>query len=87
SIDNVFSNDGDDADGFFSSASKPEAKNDDEDFFGSISKEEAEEQPVVHLERKSTSQVLESAGFALDSPVSDASAAAQFDDALKAASL
>ncbi|KAJ5831426.1 uncharacterized protein N7525_009679 [Penicillium rubens] len=87
SIDNVFSNDDDDADGFFSSASKPEAKNDDEDFFGSISKEEAEEQPVVHLERKSTSQVLESAGFALDSPVSDASAAAQFDDALKAASL
>ncbi|KAJ6177903.1 hypothetical protein N7519_008364 [Penicillium mononematosum] len=87
SIDNVFSNDDDDADGFFSSASKPEAKNDDEDFFGSISKEDAEEQPVVHLERKSTSQVLESAGFALDSPVSDASAAAQFDDALKAASL
>ncbi|KAJ5471178.1 hypothetical protein N7530_008535 [Penicillium desertorum] len=87
SIDNVFSNDYDDADGFFSSASKPEAKNDDEDFLGSISKEEAEEQPVVHLERKSTSQVLESAGFALDSPVSDASAAAQFDDALKAASL
>ncbi|CAG8296949.1 unnamed protein product [Penicillium nalgiovense] len=87
SIDKVFSNDDDDVDCFFSSASKPEAKNDNEDFFGSISKEEAEEQPVVHLERKSTSQVLESARFALDSPVSDASAAAQFDDALKAASL
>ncbi|KAJ6150302.1 hypothetical protein N7471_001501 [Penicillium samsonianum] len=87
SIDNVFSNDEDDADGFFSSAPRPEVKNDDEDFFGSISKEEAEEQPVVHLARKSTSQVLESAGFALDSPVSDASAAAQFDAALKAASL
>ncbi|KAJ5519262.1 COPII coat assembly protein Sec16 [Penicillium expansum] len=87
SIDNVFSNDEDDADGFFSSAPKLEDNNGDEDFFGSTSKEEAEEQPVVHLARKSTSQVLESASFALDSPVSDASAAAQFDDALKAASL
>ncbi|CAG8896721.1 unnamed protein product [Penicillium egyptiacum] len=87
SIDNIFSNDDDDADGFFSSAPKPEAKDDDEDFFGSTSKQDPEEQPVVHLARKSTSQVLESAGFALDSPVSDASAAAQFDDALKAASL
>ncbi|KAJ5598539.1 hypothetical protein N7537_008623 [Penicillium hordei] len=86
SIDSVFANDEDDADGFFSSAPKSEAK-DDEDFFGSISKEEAEEQPVAHLARKSTPQVLESAGFALDSPVSDASAVAQFDDALKAASL
>ncbi|CAI7665358.1 unnamed protein product [Penicillium glandicola] len=101
SIDNMFSNDeGDadgffgsaskpeaenDADGFFSSAPKPEAENDDEAFFGSIPKEDAEEEPV-HLIRKSTPQVLESAGFALDSPVSDASAAAQFDDALKAAS-
>lgn len=87
SIDSIFSNDEDDADGFFSSAPKSEAKDGDEDFFGSISKEEAEEQPVAHLARKSTSQVLESTGFALDSPVSDASAAAQFDDALKAASL
>ncbi|KGO67346.1 COPII coat assembly protein, Sec16 [Penicillium expansum] len=87
SIDNVFSNDEDDADGFFSSAPKLEDNNGDEDFFGSTSKEEAEEQPVVHFARKSTSQVLESASFALDSPVSDASAAAQFDDALKAASL
>ncbi|KAJ5933049.1 hypothetical protein N7516_007538 [Penicillium verrucosum] len=87
SIDSVFSNYEDDADGFFSSALKSGTKDDDEDFFGSLSKEEAEEQPVAHLARKSTSQVLESAGFALDSPVSDASAAAQFDDALKAASL
>ncbi|KAJ5375593.1 hypothetical protein N7517_007599 [Penicillium concentricum] len=87
SIDSVFSNDENDADGFFSSAPKPEGKNDDEDFFGSTSKEEAEEQPAVHLTRKSTSQVLESAGFAIDSPVSDTSAAAQFNDALKAASL
>ncbi|KGO74279.1 COPII coat assembly protein, Sec16 [Penicillium italicum] len=88
SIENVFSeDDDDDADGFFSSAPKLEDKNGDEDFFGSTSKEEAEEQPVVHLALKSTSLVLESAGFALDSPVSDASAAAQFDDALKAASM
>ncbi|KAJ5972887.1 uncharacterized protein N7479_002805 [Penicillium vulpinum] len=86
SIDNVFANDGDDADGFFSSAPKTEDRNDDEDFFRSTSKEEAQEQ-TLHLTRKSTSQVLESAGFALDSPVSDASAAAQFDEALKAASL
>ncbi|KAJ5441576.1 hypothetical protein N7491_003982 [Penicillium cf. griseofulvum] len=87
SIDNVFSNDENDADDFFSSPPKPEAKNDGEDFFASTSKEEAEEQPAPHLARKSTSQVLESAGFALDSPASDTSAAAQFNDALKAASL
>ncbi|KAJ5822684.1 hypothetical protein N7447_005024 [Penicillium robsamsonii] len=87
SIESVFSNDENDADGFFSSTPKAEGKNDDEDLFGSTSKEEAEEQPAVHLTRKSTSQALESAGFPIDSPVSDTSAAAQFDDALKAASL
>ncbi|OQE34890.1 hypothetical protein PENCOP_c015G06065 [Penicillium coprophilum] len=86
SIDSVFSNDADDADGFFSSAPKPEGKNDDDDFFGSSTKEGGEKHPAVHLTRKSTSQTLKSAGFPLDSPVSDASAAAQFDDALKAAS-
>ncbi|KAI3187879.1 hypothetical protein DTO027I6_9172 [Penicillium roqueforti] len=87
SIDSVFANDEDDVDDFFISAPKTEAKNADEDFFASTPKKEPEEQPVVHIARKSTSQVLESAGFALDSPVSDTSAAAQFDDALKAASL
>ncbi|KXG50417.1 uncharacterized protein PGRI_069080 [Penicillium griseofulvum] len=87
SIDNVFSNDENDADDFFSSPPKLEAQNDGEDFFASTSKEEAEEQPPAHLARKSTSQVLESVGFALDSPASDTSAAAQFNDALKAASL
>ncbi|KAJ5984883.1 hypothetical protein N7522_012079 [Penicillium canescens] len=39
-----------------------------------------------HLTRKSTPQVLESVGFDIDSPASDASAAAQFDDIIKAAS-
>ncbi|KAJ5504923.1 hypothetical protein N7463_007797 [Penicillium fimorum] len=87
SIDSVFSNGENDADGFFSSTPKPEGKNEDEEFFDSTSKEEGEEQPAVNLNRKSTSQVLESAGFAIDSPVSDTSAAAQFDDALKAASV
>ncbi|KAJ5778874.1 hypothetical protein N7457_006594 [Penicillium paradoxum] len=86
SIDNVFSNDGDDVDSFFNSGPQPAAETDGEGFFGSITREEAVEDPVVHLARKSTSQVLESAGFALDSPVSDASAAAQLDDVLKAAS-
>jgi hypothetical protein len=85
SIGNVFANDDDDAAGFFSTVPKPEAE-DEGDFFGSTSKDETLEEPVVHLTRKSTSQVLESAGFALDSPVSDASAAAQFEEALKAAS-
>ncbi|KAG0160582.1 hypothetical protein PDIDSM_8112 [Penicillium digitatum] len=87
SIDSVFTNDEDDADRFFSSAPKLEDKNGDENFLGSTSKEDAEEQPVDHFARNSTSQVLESAGFVLDSPVSDSSAAAQFDDALKVALL
>ncbi|KAJ5302339.1 hypothetical protein N7508_007202 [Penicillium antarcticum] len=39
-----------------------------------------------HLHRKSTPQVLVSVGFDIDSPASDASAAAQFDDILKATS-
>lgn len=85
-IDDVFSNTEDDADDFFSSVQKPEADQNGDDFIGSTPQKEAEEEPAVHLARKSTSQVLESAGFALDSPVSDASAAAQFDDFLKAAS-
>ncbi|KAJ5173748.1 uncharacterized protein N7500_001679 [Penicillium coprophilum] len=86
SIDSVFSNDADDADGFFSSTPQPEGKNEDDEFFGSSTKEESENHPAVHLTPKSTSQTLKSAGFPLDSPVSDTSAAAQFDDALKAAS-
>ncbi|KAJ5545516.1 hypothetical protein N7461_007820 [Penicillium sp. DV-2018c] len=86
SIDNVFANDDDDAAGFFSSVSKPEAEYEGGDFFGHTPKDEAPEEPVAHLARKSTAQALESAGFAVDSPVSDASAAAQFEEALNAAS-
>ncbi|KAJ5757367.1 uncharacterized protein N7511_006061 [Penicillium nucicola] len=43
-------------------------------------------QDKPHLRRKSTPQVLESFGFDIDSPVSDNSAAAQFDEILKDAS-
>lgn len=63
-----FANDNDDdAEGFFSSAPK------------------AKPTPPVpqHITRKSTSQVMESVGFDLASPASEASAAAAFDEALK----
>ncbi|KAJ5139367.1 uncharacterized protein N7515_004215 [Penicillium bovifimosum] len=87
SIGEVFAdNDDDDAASFFNSAPKPEAGYEGGDFFGSSPKDETLEDPVVHLTRKSTAQALESAGFALDSPASDASAAAQFEEALNAAS-
>ncbi|KAJ5166442.1 COPII coat assembly protein sec16 [Penicillium canariense] len=64
-----FASDEDDAEGFFSSAQNPERS----------------QEPSLHITRKSTSQVLESVGFSVDSPSSDSSAAAQFDDILKAA--
>ncbi|KAJ5092407.1 hypothetical protein NUU61_007277 [Penicillium alfredii] len=69
-IDTVFADDEDEADGFFSSVAKLEPK--------------ADPGPSG-ITRKSTTQVIESVGFDLDSPASDISAAAQFDDVLKAA--
>jgi hypothetical protein len=83
SIDGVFANNEDTTDSLFGSGATTEAKNEGDDFFGSISKQYTEEAPHTHLARKSTTQVLESAGFGLDSPVSDVSAAVQFDDLLK----
>ncbi|KAJ6150966.1 hypothetical protein N7470_007560 [Penicillium chermesinum] len=65
-----FADDNDDAEGFFSSTTKPKST----------------PLPSLHITRKSTSQVMEqSAGLDLASPASDASAAAAFDEALKAA--
>ncbi|KAJ5263448.1 hypothetical protein N7478_011053 [Penicillium angulare] len=67
---NPFGNDhGDDPEGFFSSSKRPDAT----------------DQPTMHITRKSTSQVMESVGFDIASPASDISAAAQFDDVIKAA--
>lgn len=60
-------------------------EDDGEDFFSSIQKPEVREEPPVHITRKSTSQVVESIGFGIDSPTSDTSAAAQLDHVLKAA--
>ncbi|KAJ5570184.1 uncharacterized protein N7459_009614 [Penicillium hispanicum] len=68
--DDIFANDNDDAEGFFSSAQNSDAS----------------KVPSLHVTRKSTSQVMESVGFDLDSPASDVSAAAQLDDAIRAAS-
>lgn len=82
SIDSVFANDEDVADDFFATGA-PTEKNEGDDFFSSISQPKAEEAPNPHLTRKSTSQVLESAGVDISSPVSDVSAAAQFDELLK----
>ncbi|KAJ5889687.1 hypothetical protein N7504_010497 [Penicillium tannophilum] len=59
--------------------------NDDaEDFFSSVKPSGANAEPF-HLTRKSTTQVLESVGIDLSSPTSDVSAAAQFEDVIKAA--
>ncbi|KAJ5657608.1 uncharacterized protein N7484_001257 [Penicillium longicatenatum] len=59
--------------------------NDDaEGFFSSAKPSEAIEEPF-HLTRKSTDQVMESVGFDINSPTSDISAAAQFEDVIKAA--
>ncbi|OOQ90276.1 COPII coat assembly protein sec16 [Penicillium brasilianum] len=69
-VEDPFANDENDGDDFFSSAQKAETSDD----FAS-----------PHITRKSTSQVIESLGFNIDSPTSDTSAAAQFDDILKAA--
>lgn len=68
-VDDLFANDENEADDFFSSAPRVETH----------------EISTPHITRKSTSQVMESVGFNIDSPTSDASAAAQFDDVLKAA--
>lgn len=70
SIADSFANDEDDADDFFSSARKEETSH---------------EHSTPHVTRKSTSQVMESMEINIDSPTSDTSAAALFDDALKAA--
>ncbi|CAG8022939.1 unnamed protein product [Penicillium salamii] len=88
SIDNVFANDDKDdaAESFFASGGQAEEKNDGDDFFSSLSKGQTEEEPKAQLTRKSTTQVLESAGFDIESPASDISAAAQFDDLLKGVS-
>ncbi|KAJ5622965.1 hypothetical protein N7490_011570 [Penicillium lividum] len=57
-----------------------------EDFFNSVKQSKpVEDEQHFHLTRKSTNQVLESAGFDINSPTSDISAAAQFDDVIKAA--
>lgn len=56
---------------------------DGEDFFSAIRKPDASEKPPFHFARKSTSQVVGSMGFGVDSPTSDISAAAQLDDVLK----
>ncbi|KAF3400106.1 COPII coat assembly protein sec16 [Penicillium rolfsii] len=69
-VDDLFANDENDAGDFFSSAARVEM---------------SDEVSSPHVTRKSTSQVMDSAGFNIDSPTSDTSAAAQFDDALKAA--
>ena len=66
----LFANDDDDAEGFFSSTPQPETV----------------KEPSLHITRKSTAQVMDSVGFGIDSPVSDISAAAQLDSVLKAAS-
>lgn len=70
SVDNLFDKDDEDAEGFFSSAQKPEPS----------------APRSLHLTRKSTSQVMDSSvGFHIDSPVSDISAAAQLDSVLNPA--
>ncbi|KAJ6024231.1 hypothetical protein N7540_005028 [Penicillium herquei] len=56
-----------------------------EGFFNSSRQADASKEPSFHITRKSTSQVMESVGFDIESPVSDISAAAQFDDVIKAA--
>ncbi|KAJ5712667.1 hypothetical protein N7493_009135 [Penicillium malachiteum] len=56
-----------------------------EGFFNSSKQADASQEPSFHITRKSTSQVMESVGFDIESPVSDISAAAQFDDVIKAA--
>ncbi|KAJ5674672.1 uncharacterized protein N7477_004606 [Penicillium maclennaniae] len=56
------------------------------DFFTSIQNSHAsKELPIRHITRKSTSQVVESMGFDVDSPSSDISAAAQLEEVLKSA--
>ncbi|KAJ5638436.1 hypothetical protein N7528_000826 [Penicillium herquei] len=61
-------------------------ENDDaEGFFNSAKQADVNQEPSFHITRKSTSQVMESVGFDIESPVSDISAAAQFDDVIKAA--
>ncbi|KAJ5438959.1 COPII coat assembly protein sec16 [Penicillium daleae] len=61
-------------------------ENDEDDFFGSAPRVGTSDAfPSPHITRKSTSQVMQSVGFDIDSPTSDTSAAAQFDDVLKAA--
>ncbi|RAL02701.1 COPII coat assembly protein SEC16 [Aspergillus ibericus CBS 121593] len=71
-IDNFFAGDEDEEDGFFKAVQS------------SAPPEESE--PFAHITRKSTSQVMDSLGVSLDSPMSDADPAAQeFDDILAAA--
>lgn len=69
SVDNPFGND----------------EEDDEDFFSAIRKPGTSEKPPFHIARKSTSQIVGSMGFGVDSPDSDTSAAAQLDNILKTA--
>lgn len=69
SDDNPFS-DGDDGTDFFTSMQSPRA---------------SKELPIRHITRKSTTQVVESMGFGIDSPASDISAAAQLEEVLKSA--
>lgn len=67
SVDSPFG-DGDDGADFFTSLQNPHP---------------SKELPIRHLTRKSTTQVVESMGFEVESPTSDISAAAQLDEVLK----
>ncbi|EPS28582.1 hypothetical protein PDE_03528 [Penicillium oxalicum 114-2] len=75
-------------DAAFQGGADPFAQDDDnaDDFFSSPQKDEASDAPPFEISRKSTSQVMESAGLLIESPQSDSEAAALFEDALKAAS-
>ncbi|PWY72321.1 hypothetical protein BO70DRAFT_431701 [Aspergillus heteromorphus CBS 117.55] len=76
SIDNFFAGDEDEEDGFFKAV---------QDFAPQEVPED--HQLSLHITRKSTSQVMDSLGVSLDSPMSDADPAAQeFDSVLAAAS-
>ncbi|KAJ5936124.1 hypothetical protein N7454_005422 [Penicillium verhagenii] len=63
-----------------------DGNDDTDDFFSAVKQSETNEEPP-HLTRKSTTQVMKSVGFDIDSPTSDISAAAQFEDAIKATSI
>ncbi|KAF7717691.1 Uncharacterized protein PECH_002928 [Penicillium ucsense] len=61
-------------------------EDDADDFFSSSRKDELNEAPPSGIHRKSTTQVMKSAGMTITSPESDTEAAALFEDALKVSS-